>query len=173
MIRDIVGRANEVPITVNGKHVTALLHTRSIVSTMASSMCHSLGLQIRSLNNLLTVQSAGGHTVPYEGYVEVCLGIPQGEMTDMNVLMLVVPNTVYHDRVPILLGTNVLSYLRTQVRVNDSRWEAMLAMLARQESLVNTTDSLGSLIVGKPLTIPPNGRMVIHGHTRVKAICQK
>ena len=157
---------------VNGEYVTALLDTGSMVSTMASSWCHSLGLQIQSLNNLLTVQSAGGHTIPYEGYVEVRFSIPQEEMTDMNVLMLVVPNTVYHDRVPILLGTNVLSYLRTQVRVKDSRWEAVLAMLARQEALVNTPDSLGSLIIGKPLTIPPNGRMVIQGHTRVKAVCQ-
>ena len=57
---------------------------------MASSMCHSLGLQIQPLNNLLTVQSAGGHSVPYEGYTEVRLGIPEEEMTDMDVLILVV-----------------------------------------------------------------------------------
>ena len=101
--------------------------------------------------------------------MEVFFGIPQAEMTDMDVLMLVVPNTVYHDRVPILLGTNVLSYLRTQVMVKDSRWEAVLAC---QETFVNTTESLLCLTIGKPLTIPPNGRMVIHGHTRVKAICQ-
>ena len=44
-----------MPITVNGKHVTALLDTGSMVSTTASRMCHSLGLQIRSLNNLLTL----------------------------------------------------------------------------------------------------------------------
>ena len=65
LVREIVGRANEVPIMVNGEYVTALLDTGSMVSTMASSWCHSLGLQIRSLNNLLTVQSAGGHTIPY------------------------------------------------------------------------------------------------------------
>ena len=46
-------------------------------------------------------------------------------------------------------------------------------MSARQETLVNTTESLGSLTIGKPLTIPPNERMVIPGQTRVKAICQR
>ena len=54
--------------------------------------------------------------------MEVRLGIPQEEMTDMDILMLVVPNTIYHDRVPNLLGTNVLSYLKTQVKVKDSRF---------------------------------------------------
>ena len=44
-----------MPITVNGKHATALLDIGSIVSTMASSICHSLGSQIRSLNKVLVV----------------------------------------------------------------------------------------------------------------------
>ena len=76
VIRQIVASANEMSITVNGEHFTLLLDIGSIVRTMVSSLCHSLGLKIKSLNNFLTAQSAGGHTVPYDGYVEVRLSIP-------------------------------------------------------------------------------------------------
>ena len=41
------------------------------------------------------------------------------------------------------------------------------------QTLVNKQDSLGRLMTTKPQTIPANGRVMILGQTRVKAICQK
>ena len=124
------------------------------------------------LENILTVQGAGGHIVPYEGYVEVNMELPFTRGTRMTALMLVVPDTVYHGRVPILLGTNVLCQFK-ESNIQDPTWKAVLAMLAKQQAVTNATDSLGSLTIHKPLTIPPNGRMVVFGHTRVQAICQR
>ena len=60
LVGNIVGKANEVPIDVNGFQVTALLDTGSMVSTMSSSLCHHLQLVINPLDQLLTVQGGGG-----------------------------------------------------------------------------------------------------------------
>ena len=143
-----------------------------MVSTMASSLCQHLHLTIQPLEHILTVQGAGGHIVPYEGYVEVNLELPFTSGTYMTALMLVVPDTIYHGRVPILLGTNVLCQFK-ESNLKDPTWRAVLAMLAKQQTITNTTDSLGSLTIPKAVTIPPNGRMVVYGHTRVQAICQR
>ena len=167
-----MGKANEVVVHVNGKNVNALLDTGSMVSTMALSLCQQMRLPIQPLDNLLTVHGAGGHQVPYEGYVQVNLDLPRTKGAQMSALMLVVPNTDYHIKVPILLGTNVLGHF-TEVELQDPTWKNVMAMLARHQALTNNTESLGTLTITKPLTLPPNGRIVAHGHTRVQPICQK
>ena len=55
----------------------------------------------------------------------------------------------------------------------DSTWDTVLSLLAKQQALVNTSELLGKLTIGKQLTLPPNGRMVVYGQTRVQAICQR
>ena len=81
-----------------------------MVSTMALSLCQQMKLSIQPLDNLLTVHGAGGHQVPYEGYVQVNLDLPRTKGAQISALMLVVPNADYHVKVPILLGTNVLCH---------------------------------------------------------------
>ena len=168
-----MGKANETLVQVNDLQVTALLDTGSMVSTMSASLCQHLDLNIQPLHHMLTIQGDGGHTVPYDGYVEVTLGVPQVKGTNMAAVLLVVPDTTYHKKVPVLLGTNVLCHFKRQPEMQDPVWDNVLAMLAKQQALTRNTSSLGSVTIGKPLKIPPNGRMMIYGHTRVQAICQR
>ena len=50
---------------------------------------------------------AGGQQLPYSGYVETNIAIP-GLLEEMSCRMLIVPDTRYAQRVPVILGTNIL-----------------------------------------------------------------
>ena len=65
LVRDIVGRANEVPLIVCGKEVSALLDTVSMVSTTETSLCSSIDLTVQPLDNVLSIEGASGLKVPY------------------------------------------------------------------------------------------------------------
>ena len=134
----IVGRANKVTVTLEGKVVLALLDTGSMVSTMAVSLQSTLGLEVHKLDRMLTVEGAGGHQLPYLGYVEVDLYLKEMEEPVQRVIMLVVPDTAYHQRVPVLIGTNVLGNLK-QVQDGDPAWNVALASLAKHRAIVNTS----------------------------------
>ena len=97
----IIGRANKGTVTLDGKDVLALLDTGSMVSTMAASLQTTLGLEVHKLDYMLTVEGAVGHRLPYLGYVEVDLYLKQMEEPAQRVIMLVVPDTAYHQHVPV------------------------------------------------------------------------
>ena len=48
-----------------------------MVSTMAASLCTSLDLTVQPLDNLLSIEDAGGHKVPYLRLVEVAIQSPE------------------------------------------------------------------------------------------------
>ena len=169
----VIGKANEVSLTVNNKVVTALLDTGSMVSTISASLCAELQMSIQTLDEVFCVKGAGGHDIPYLGVVEVRIGCQNLQVDGFPALMLVMPDTQYHSRVPVLLGTNVLNAMKDQVTVKDFVWKNTFAILAKHQALVNRQDSLGRLVTTKPQTIPANGRVRILGQTRVKAICQR
>ena len=64
-----------------------------------------------SWEHLLTVEGAEGHKLSYLEYVEVDITCADINLFGLSVIMLVVPNTRYHDRVPVLLSTNILGLL--------------------------------------------------------------
>ena len=160
---DIVGRANEVPLMVCGKEVSALLDTGSMVSTMAASLCTSLDLTVQPLDNVLPIEGAGGHKVPYLGLVEVAIQSPEIYLGEFPVLMLVEPDTEYHKRVPVLLGTNILVRLTNANKNPDYIWRNVLHAVAKQQTVRNKVDSLGDLRISKPVTVPANGHVIIYG----------
>ena len=169
----IIGKANEVKVLANNVEVTALLDTGSMVSTMSTSLCSTLGLPIQQLDKVFSVRGAGGHNVPYRGVVEVKLSSTKVGLSDLVTVMLVVPDTEYHRRVPVLIGTNVLNTVKDIVNTSDQVWRNTLTMLAKHQALSESPDSLGSLTITKPLTVPARGRVMVYGQTRVKAICQQ
>ena len=61
---------------------------------------------VHSLDDLLTVSGAGGSEIPYRGYTEVDIKLPGSEPATFP--FLVVEETEYSSRVPVLIGTNVL-----------------------------------------------------------------
>ena len=121
----------------------ALLDTGSKVSTMSASLSESLDLKVQPLEHLLTVEGAGGHKLFYLGYVEVDITCADINLFDLSVIMLVVPNTKYHNIVPVLLGTNILRLLTDGQVVQNPIWHNVLAKLAKQQVIAQSESSLG------------------------------
>ena len=53
----------------------------------------------------MQIEGSGGLEVPYLGYVEVCLKIPDVKAFDQNVLLLIIPDSAHTQCTPITLGT--------------------------------------------------------------------
>ena len=152
--RPMIGKANKVAVWIQKNTVQALLDTGSMVSTMAVSLQTSLGLQILELDQMLTVEGSGSYSLPYLSYVEVDLFIKGMEEPTQKVVMLVVPDTTYHQWVLVLIGTNILRNLK-QVVDGDPVWRIALASIAKHQAIVNTSESLGFLKTTKSVVIPP------------------
>ena len=75
------------------------------MSAMTKSFAEALELDLKSLNSMLDIEGTGGGKVPYHGYVECRLNLPQIEKFDHDVLMLVIDDSQYGARVPIQIGT--------------------------------------------------------------------
>ena len=75
------------------------------VSTMTQKLSKQMKLKVHKLNKLLRIEGMGGGKVPYQGYVETLLEIPEIPEFKEQVLMLIIENSKYGERVPIQLGT--------------------------------------------------------------------
>ena len=71
------------------------------------TLAEQLQLPIHTLATILNIEwNRGSQWVPYTGYVEVHdLQVPAVQSFDSDVLLLVVSNGHYGDRVPIVMGT--------------------------------------------------------------------
>ena len=72
-------------------------------------MCKKLGLEVKPLEDIfIRLNGAGGYSLAYLDYSEAKLEFPGVPFEPCNPLLLVVPQTDYHKRVPVLLGMNIL-----------------------------------------------------------------
>ena len=99
----LIGPSNEATIEIEGQEVKA--DTGANMSCITKQFTEELGLEIHSINKMIDIEGTGGGIVPYFGYVECRLNIPEIEAFDQDVLMLVINNSPYGARVPIQLGT--------------------------------------------------------------------
>ena len=68
-------------------------------------MGKKLNLEPKQLQSILEIEGSGGLEVPYLGYVEVHLQIPEVKAFDQDVLLLVIPDSAHTQYTPITLGT--------------------------------------------------------------------
>lgn len=163
----LVGHSNEVNIVVEGRSCNALIDTGSMVSTISESMVKSLGFDLKYLEGLLRVEVAGGQLLHYLGFVEARVDLLElGHQVDA--LFLVVPNTVYHETVPVLIGTNLLSFcLEDSVATDISApWRLALNCLASHKRIEAQCGSLGTVRTTRKVTVPSNERIQVLGLTR-------
>ena len=114
MVR-LIGEANESMIQVNDHVVKALIDSGAQVSTMAEGLAQLMNLKVHKLKKILKIEGTGGGDMPYHGYVEVDLQLPQIKHFHEKVLMLVVNDSEYGKRVPIQLGTLHIDMILEQV----------------------------------------------------------
>ena len=75
------------------------------MSAITKSFAEELQLDIKGLQTILDIEPTSGGRVPYHGYVECKLRIPQIKKFDLDVLMLVIDDSPYAMRVPVQIGT--------------------------------------------------------------------
>lgn len=67
-------------------------------------------IPLEHVGDILDIESASGGSLPYIGYIRVDIQVSGAGVADtIFCLLLVAPDTQYTARVPILLGTNILS----------------------------------------------------------------
>ena len=104
MVR-FIGEANETNIIIENERVKGLIDSGAQVFSISDTFASKLGLKIKQLDTLLDLEPTGGRQVPYNGYIELRMRVPNVRAFDLDVLMLVIPESEYSQRVPITIGT--------------------------------------------------------------------
>ena len=84
------------------------------------SLAKTLKLDIKNLKTILDLEATGGLQIPYLGYIEMQLKIPEVRAFDGDVLMLVVLDSPYCKRVPVVIGT-----LQIDMLIKLATWEEL------------------------------------------------
>ena len=101
----LVGEANESKVIVEGQETRALLDSGSQIVSYFMDMGKKLKLEPKQLQSIYRLRVQGVLEVPYLGYVEVQLKIPDVKAFDQDVLLLIVPDSAHTQYTPITLGT--------------------------------------------------------------------
>ena len=101
----LIGEANETDIKLEGQSFKALVDSGSMLSQITNSLAKALKLPIKQLQTLIPMEGSGGITVPYLGYVEATLDIPEVKAFHEDCLFLVMNDHNYGKHVPITIDT--------------------------------------------------------------------
>ena len=93
----LIGEPNETSIIVENQKIKGLIDSGAQISSISDKFVKLLNLEVKKLETLLDL--------PYDGYVEVRLQIPNVQAFDLDVLMLVIPESEYSKSVPVTIGT--------------------------------------------------------------------
>lgn len=125
-------------------------------------LCH---IPLVPVTEALTVEVAGGHTLPFEGYIVVDFNVAFSNTT-FTALFLVVPETSYNARVPVLPGTNILSMMT--MTGHDSRifmsgaWTMAITLMQEQEKWLQEHSGLMGLGKMEKIALQPNSQTVVN-----------
>ena len=163
-------------MNIQGINTPVLLDTGATISTVVHSyyLKHFSNIPIVPLNSVLKVEVAGGHTLPYLGYIQVTiLPVVLGMQTPVDCLLLVVKDTEYGERVPVIVGTNILSTLnkiRGNRRIPDVWHMTFRTLSLSTRRLKRTNGRVASLHCASPTTIPANRIAYVHCDANTEAI---
>ena len=101
----LIGHANETEVRVEGQSIKALIDSGAQILAISESMVKTLGLPFQQLHTLLHLEGTARVDVPYLGYTEVRLDIPEVKKFNHDCLLMIYPDSKYSQRVPIILGT--------------------------------------------------------------------
>ena len=164
----LIGEANKAPAIVEGVPITSLVDSGACMSAMVKSFAKELQLEIKPLKTILDVEATGGGAVPYHGYVECRLKLPQIKKFDVDVLMLVIDDSAYGMHVPIQIGTlhiDMALELATEGKMTklSRKWDQakmatalrMNSMVVSKEQTFKLDDVHGSVHTTQKVTLGP------------------
>ena len=101
----LVGEVNESKVIIEGQEMRAFLDTGSQLLSISWTWVKKLNLEPKQLQSILQIEGSGGLEVPYLGYVEVRLELPEVKAFNHDVLLLIVPDSAHMQCTLITLGT--------------------------------------------------------------------
>ena len=174
----MVGVANEASIFLDGQLCSALLDTGSTVSTICQGFYDRIlpNKPVEDLDTFLDIEGAGGQSLPYCGAVEVNVKLFR-DAEPRTCMFLIVPDTRYGQKVPVILGTNILSEamdsikgkygIQFQQRANlSTAWSLAFRCLTLQHKAYNKNDGRLGIIKcaeSQKMVVPSNSSMTVKG----------
>ena len=161
-----MGDSNESIISLCGKRATALIDSGSQVTTVSEMFYDSLHnkpdlLNLSDFN--LTITGLDGRSIPYLGLIEVTVKADFMQGKEVEVLALIIPNTEYNQKVPIIVGTNVIRLYQalysddSEVADIPPQWKA--AFMSKQYDYAGTVRATNK----SPIEIQPMETITVSG----------
>ena len=177
----LIGEPNETPVIIENSKVKGLVDSGAQISSISDKFAKLLKLRVHSLETLLDLEPTGGGSVPYDGYVEVRMQIPGIAAFDLDVLMLVIPESEYSKRVPVTIGTlhidEILNLITDEeIRLADKSWQRGIiarkiaiktAQLKENQDVLDKVS--GQVKLTRNVTIPALDTINISGVTHINA----
>ena len=91
----LIGKVNEAPVFIDNVECLDLVDSGAQISTIIIEFVRWLRLKVHKLDRMLKFETTGGGDIPYMGYVEVNLKIPEIKAFHEDVLMLVIDGSEY------------------------------------------------------------------------------
>ena len=144
--------------------VNALIDSGSMVTTVSESFYHSIENRppIQDLQILLDISVADGSKLNYLGYIDTTVSVPFLADFSLPAPVLVVPDTHFNGKCPVIVGTNVIRPLRQFT--SDSRsvppeWQLAMDCLKVDHFTVKACSR-------KPISVEPYQTVIVNGFTR-------
>ena len=135
-----------------------LIDSGAQCSSITRGMVEKLGLELKGLETLC-LRGWGRVKVGYLGYTKFTLEIPEVKGFKEDVLLLVVNDTEYGDKVPVLLGTLHIDMVLEKVMLEE----------LRQLPAVWRRGAVGSLVLAKQAQLEQDNSMLnIHSNVKLQ-----
>ncbi len=122
---------------LNKSKYVSLIDTGSTVSTISEGLYKVLNIPLHPINDLLKIEAATGDLLPYKGYVECDLYIPDLNIPCLKGLFLVVPDTPFSKTTPVIIGTNLLRHLIPNTTLQDDNpWKIAFQCMTLHDQLM-------------------------------------
>ena len=164
MFNRIVGSSNDGEIFVNNIQTKGLIDTGSMITTISESFYKSMD-PLPELHNItefgLSVQGANGEDLPFKGYIEAEISAPVLSSSVFKIPLLIVSDTEYNQKVPAIIGTNLIRLCKAEVSKSEVpvEWQTAFDCLRDDVVPVKTTNNFA-------IRIAPNEIKTIHGIVR-------
>lgn len=175
---NLVGDSNLCQVWIDDKETSALIDTGSMISSISESFWRNqLNSELHLLDEILTIHGAGGHNLPYLGFVE-CMFRFNTSGSHLYPF-LVVPDTLFNQQTPVLIGTNILQHLQSELSNQfGSRFQQKASMptalqIAFQSiglqarHLKKSNGVFGVVRIPKEVTIPGKSSVFLDGSVRL------
>ena len=175
----LIGTANETDVIIEDQTVKGLIDSGAQISSISDTFASKLGLKIKQLDTLLDLEPTGGGQVPYHGYVELRMRVPNVRAFDLVVLMLVIPESEYSRGVPITIGTihidEIIDLITDEeLKAANRQWQrgiisrkVVVKQLQVKENK-NVLDQVkGDVKLTRKIVIPPLETISVSGMTNI------